>query len=1050
MGRNLLGYHDKIWEPYMEFSYTGDFEEFTLPPGEWLLECDGAPGGKTTNYSEPLYGGTSYGILNISEAKNLYATVGGVGEDGNTDHVTIAKGGWNGGGDGGAPYGAYNTGAGGGGATDIRCATIESEIMNWEVDIDVDKIELLDYVVTDGYGAVHTDYYHKENTYIEYDCNLTGARIRNYEALFGARNSSFNNAFGFFYRFAGRDKGCLTVGTKEIEASSEQTVYSERILYKIDTSKAEWFNTNGDKVGEITIENSGYQRSDYPLLIFDTADGTDFDDASYGSMTFYQMKIYENGYLARCYVPAKTKSFDVTSELSGLTWEQGSISSRGNQSSSSRVRTPGYIEWDYLNRPRSLRIFAQDINGVDLEYNVMEYNRDSSVVSDDDWIPSGQSCALRGNCAKLRFVLHYPNDSNITPDKIGTFRIEYVEGEIGLYELLTKTFAQSIRSNDASHHLTAGNVLPDTSVTVKSKIPISLASRIIVAGGGGGQMWIPEANGGFTPAIGFGGGEYGGSPAYNGNQEYMYPTQTSGYSFGIGETPIPRHWADTWSREGAGGGGGGWFGGYAASKKILNTYTSVNGGGGSGYVFTDNSFLPYKKAYRPSEDLKLTNAFMSSGTSDTPKIVIYKRIDLLRSDDEITFPCVGKTEELILSPGTYELECYGGDGGLRRYHFANTTNSRGGYSKGILNTHSSRNAFVTVGGNGLFANTVNPEWGLKYNPTLSFNGGGSPNSTSSYATAGGGATDIRLDENSLYSRLIVAGGAGSEGRQDSFGGNGGGLTGNKASWDTYGTTPGPGTQTESPYNSSYPEICGGFGYGGSGSHVNDGHGGAGGGGWFGGSGTRPDGASDDDEGGCGGSGYVLTETSFKPDGYLLTNPQDYLTDTELVTGGNNLTRGRTLAKIKVLKIKRFMMCSDENMETFYRFDSDNSQWIPFKYEMPTDEEFYEYGITDISSDEGLPNKYKIIFKSDDELDEGVGVSVVPNEQTIQIVLEDNQLVGSHFVDTNDFDKSVYDVKTDIHRRKLSDNTIIDVQLKINKKQESDDIAKIYLMDIDDT
>jgi hypothetical protein len=182
----------------------------------------------------------------------------------------------------------------------------------------------------------------------------------------------------------------------------------------------------------------------------------------------------------------------------------------------------------------------------------------------------------------------------------------------------------------------------------------------------------------------------------------------------------------------------------------------------------------------------------------------------------------------------------------------------------------------------------------------------------------------------------------------------------------------------------------------------------------------------------------------------LTNPQDYLTNTELVTGGNNLTRGRTLAKIKVLKIKRFMMCSDENMETFYRFDSDNSQWIPFKYEMPTDEEFYEYGITDITSDEGLPNKYKIIFKSDDELDEGVGVSVVPNEQTIQVVLEDSQLVGSHFVDTNDFDKSVYDVKADIHRRKLPDNTIIDVQLKINKKQESDDIAKIYLMDIDDT
>ena len=145
-----------------------------------------------------------------------------------------------------------------------------------------------------------------------------------------------------------------------------------------------------------------------------------------------------------------------------------------------------------------------------------------------------------------------------------------------------------------------------------------------------------------------------------------------------------------------------------------------------------------------------------------------------------------------------------------------------------------------------------------------------------------------------------------------------------------------------------------------------------------------------------------------------------------------------------------ILCSDENMETFYRFDSDSSQWIPFKYEIPTDEEFYEYGINDFTSDEGLPNEYKIIIKSDGELEDGVGVLVVPNEQTIQIVLEDDQLVSSHFIDTNDFNKSVYDVKADIHRRKLPDNTIIDVQLKINKKQDSDDIAKIYLMDIDDS
>ena len=71
MGRNLLGYADKIWAPYQEFEYTGELAEVTLPAGEYLLECDGAPGGKTTTYSEPLYGGTTYGILNTSETKTL-------------------------------------------------------------------------------------------------------------------------------------------------------------------------------------------------------------------------------------------------------------------------------------------------------------------------------------------------------------------------------------------------------------------------------------------------------------------------------------------------------------------------------------------------------------------------------------------------------------------------------------------------------------------------------------------------------------------------------------------------------------------------------------------------------------------------------------------------------------------------------------------------------------------------------------------------------------------------------------------------------------------
>ena len=146
MGRNLLGYADKLWAPYYEFGYTGNTEEFTLPAGEYLLECNGAPGGKTSTYTEPLYGGTSYGILNLSEPKTLYATVGGIGGDANDDNVTVGVGGWNGGADGGKSYhNEYPTGAGGGGASDIRVDNRELIYVPHEYEYNTDKFKILDY-----------------------------------------------------------------------------------------------------------------------------------------------------------------------------------------------------------------------------------------------------------------------------------------------------------------------------------------------------------------------------------------------------------------------------------------------------------------------------------------------------------------------------------------------------------------------------------------------------------------------------------------------------------------------------------------------------------------------------------------------------------------------------------------------------------------------------------------------------------------------------------------------------------------------------------------
>lgn len=112
---------------------------------------------------------------------------------------------------------------------------------------------------------------------------------------------------------------------------------------------------------------------------------------------------------------------------------------------------------------------------------------------------------------------------------------------------------------------TPGNWYDTSHVAWESDV--SLQSRIIVAGGGGGLSWT------FTPGVG--GGLIGGNGSNTVSPEV---NQYSGYQFGKGQ--------DAWStvsdgsggNVGQGGGGGGWYGGYTSA-----IYPMTSGCGGSGY-----------------------------------------------------------------------------------------------------------------------------------------------------------------------------------------------------------------------------------------------------------------------------------------------------------------------------------------------------------------------------------------------------------------------------------------------------------------------------------
>lgn len=265
----------------------------------------------------------------------------------------------------------------------------------------------------------------------------------------------------------------------------------------------------------------------------------------------------------------------------------------------------------------------------------------------------------------------------------------------------------------------------------------------------------------------------------------------------------------------------------------------------------------------------------------------------IKTGDILNYDYTGAVQTVTLPKGIYKLECWGAQGG---YRSSATHGGHGGYSVGTLTLKANTQLFIYSGGSG---NTGGTSGG--------FNGGGS---RSTY-NGGGGGSDIRIGQDSLYARVIVAGGGGSDGASSKTGGYGGGETGGAAT-SGYGSGGGAGTQTAGGSGGS--NNSGTFGAGGEGLHRSSGYGGAGGGGWYGGGGCYPDSSGDDDKGGGGGSGYVYTSTTATnyPTGCLL-NSAYYLTEAQTIAGNASMPstsgstetghQGNGYVRITVIKVQ---------------------------------------------------------------------------------------------------------------------------------------------------
>lgn len=244
----------------------------------------------------------------------------------------------------------------------------------------------------------------------------------------------------------------------------------------------------------------------------------------------------------------------------------------------------------------------------------------------------------------------------------------------------------------------------------------------------------------------------------------------------------------------------------------------------------------------------------------------------LKNGDIINCDYSGTAKSCTLPKGTYKLECWGAQGGDGLASSVRYSGGYGGYSIGTLSFSANTTFYIYTGGKG-----SSPARGSTstYSNSGGFNGGGDCVhwSNDSFAgSGGGGASDIRIGIDSLYSRVIVAGGGGGSAfgssgtNQGSVYAYGGGISG--AQGYASGYTGGQGGTQTSGYS---------FGIGGNG--IIEKCNGGGGGGWYGGYGAN------DYASGGGGSGYVYTSSTASnyPSGCLL-NPSYYLTDAQTIAG----------------------------------------------------------------------------------------------------------------------------------------------------------------------
>lgn len=854
----------------LNFNYTGAVQSITLPKGTYKLECWGAQGGNRSQDSASAtvtgsgLGGYSIGTLTLTQLTTCYIYVGGQGGMSSSTGNVKVEGGFNGGG-----FASHEStgepGNGGGGATDVRIA---QDSLYARIIVAGGGGGSGEDNETGGYGGGETGGAGSGNTSLTQASQTSGGTN---SFGFGLGGNTYNGGAGGGGWYGGASR--YSVSSYSTGSDSEGGGGGSGYVYTSSTAK---------NYPSGCLLNSSYYLTDAQTI----AGNTSFISPSGSSETGHS----GNGYCRITVIECKNTA----------------LYTRINNSM--KKATAFYFK---LNNNKIYGVGSANSNGAVMNFDYTGSVQTATLTPGryklECWGAQGgnsnQSNGTYGNGGKGGYSTGILNVSTNTTIYItvggqgqnGVFNTRTAGGFNGGGDGYGTNGSGvggggggasdiSLMSPVFSHSSYFINNIRDTN---------SLLSRIIVAGGGGSAGYDVSNNAA-------NGGAGGGTTGQDGLSNRVYHgTGGKQTTFGTGGSSEEPNRYSVQAKFGCGasasnstdvapGGGGGWYGGGLHCDSA---------GGGSGYVYTPTTASNYPSGCLLNSAYYLSNAqtiagnqsFSSptggteTGHSGNGYVRITKLTDVIylthANNDIMDFNYTGSTQSKTLKPGTYTIECWGGQGGT----YSGCIGGYGGYSKGTITLTKTTTVYISVGGAGSSSSTA-----------AGFNGGGTGISS---GRGGGGATDVRIGQNSLYSRVIVAGGGGGAGVTNANAnpcGCGGGEYGGDG---YYNNTTGSYTTGQNRSGGSASQTAGGitwstgtqatFGQGGNASGYSCG---GGGGGWYGGGGAYDSDSDSDGRWGGGGSGYVYTSSTAKnyPNGCLL-NSTHYLTNAQTIAGDTSFT-----------------------------------------------------------------------------------------------------------------------------------------------------------------